>query len=116
VTVFLSRQQYHRHAGKDETQSFGHREGVVQKNKTKDRRDDLCARYRLTKTPEDKQRVIRDMQRFNMEARKYRGIISPITTTSLRQAAFQRTILTGSSIISGSSMPLTILSNGKALA
>ena len=27
------------------------------------------------------------MQRFNMDARKYRGVISPITTTSLKQSA-----------------------------
>ena len=52
--------------------------------------DDLYARYRLAKTPEDRQKVIRDMQRFNMDARKYRGVISPITETSLRQTASQR--------------------------
>jgi hypothetical protein len=56
----------------------------------KERRDDLYARHRLTKTPEDKQRVIRDMQRFNMEARKYPGVIPPITATSPRQTALQK--------------------------
>jgi hypothetical protein len=30
------------------------------------------------------------MQKFNMEARKYRGVIPPITMTSLRQTAKQR--------------------------
>jgi hypothetical protein len=30
------------------------------------------------------------MQKFNMEARKYRGVIPPITMTSLRQAVKQR--------------------------
>ena len=57
------------------------------KSNFKGRRDDLYARYRLAKTPEDRQKVIRDMQRFNMDARKYRGVISPTTTTSLRQSA-----------------------------
>jgi hypothetical protein len=56
----------------------------------KEKRDDLYSRYRLARTPEDKQRVIREMQRFNLDARKYRGVIPPITATSLRQAAFQR--------------------------
>jgi len=52
----------------------------------KDRREDLYARFRMAKTPEEKQKVIREMQRFNMEARKYRGVVPPITTTSLKQA------------------------------
>ncbi len=49
-----------------------------------DRRDDLYSRYRLARTDEERRKVIKDMQRFNMDARKYRGVISPITTTSLR--------------------------------
>jgi hypothetical protein len=49
----------------------------------KEKRDDLYSRYRLAKTSEDKQKVIRDMQRFNLEARKYRGVIPPITASSL---------------------------------
>ncbi len=52
----------------------------------KEKRDDLYSRYRLARNPEEKQRVIRDMQKFNMEARKYRGVIPPITTTSMGQA------------------------------
>jgi N12 class adenine-specific DNA methylase len=56
----------------------------------KERRDDLYARFRLAKAPEERQRVIRDMQRFNMEARKYGGVIPPITMTSLRQAVKQQ--------------------------
>ncbi len=40
----------------------------------KEKRDDIYSRYRLAKTPEEKKRVIRDMQRFNYEARKYRGV------------------------------------------
>ena len=56
----------------------------------KERRDDLYSRYRLARTPEDKQKVIRDMQKFNMEARKYRGVIPPITATSMGQATEQK--------------------------
>ncbi len=55
-----------------------------------DRRDDLYSRYRLARTEKEKRKVIRDMQRFNMDARKYRGIVSPMTSTSLKQAAIQR--------------------------
>ena len=60
------------------------------KSNFKERRDVLYARYRLAKTPGDRQKVIRDMQRFNMDARKYRGAIPPITTALLGQAALQR--------------------------
>jgi hypothetical protein len=56
----------------------------------KEKRDDLYSRYRLAKTSEDKHKVIRDMQKFNLDRRKYRGVISPITATSLRQAALQK--------------------------
>jgi ribosomal protein S15P/S13E len=56
----------------------------------KEKRDDLYSRYRLARTPDEKQRVIRDMQRFNMEARKYRGLIPPITATSMGQATQQK--------------------------
>lgn len=56
----------------------------------KERRDDLYSRYRLARTPEDKQKVIRDMQKFNMEARKYRGVIPPITPSSMGQATEQK--------------------------
>jgi len=30
------------------------------------------------------------MQRFNMEARKYRGVIPPVAASSLREASSQR--------------------------
>ena len=56
----------------------------------KEKRDDLYSRYRLARNQEEKRRVIRDMQRFNMDARKYRGLIPPITATSLRQAVLKR--------------------------
>jgi len=56
----------------------------------KEKRDDLYSRYRLARTPEEKRRVIRDTQKFNMEARKYRGVIPPITATSMGQATQQK--------------------------
>jgi ribosomal protein S15P/S13E len=56
----------------------------------KEKKDDLYSRYRLAKSQEDRARVIRDMQKFNMDARKYPGLISPITATSLRRATLQR--------------------------
>jgi hypothetical protein len=55
-----------------------------------EKKDDLYPRYRLAKTPEDNQRVIRDRWRFNLEAKKFRRVIPPITASSLRQAARQR--------------------------
>ena len=51
---------------------------------------DLYARVRLAKTEEERQKAIRDMQRFNMEARKYRGVIPPVAASSLRQVASQK--------------------------
>ena len=56
----------------------------------KEKKDDLYSRYRLAKTSEDKQKVIRDMQKFNMEVRKYRGVIPSITATSMGQATQQK--------------------------
>jgi ribosomal protein S15P/S13E len=49
----------------------------------KEKRDDLYSRYRLAKTSEDKKKIIRDMQRFNLDSRKYRGVIPPITVMSM---------------------------------
>jgi hypothetical protein len=56
----------------------------------REKRDDLYSRHRLARTPEEKRRVIRDTQKFNMEARKYRGVITPITASSMGQAAQQK--------------------------
>ena len=61
------------------------------KSNFKGRRDDLYARYRLAKTQEERQKVIRDMQRFNMDARKYRGVISPITSDFPETIGFTET-------------------------
>ncbi len=55
-----------------------------------EKRNDLYARYRLAKTQDERQKATRDIQKFNMEARKYRGVIPPIAPSSLQQAASQR--------------------------
>ena len=55
-----------------------------------EKRKDLCARSRLAKTQEERQKVIREMQRFSMKARKYREVIPPVAASSLREAASQR--------------------------
>lgn len=54
------------------------------------RKDDLYSRYRLARPAEEKKAMIRDMQRFNIDARKYRGVIPPITATSKGQATDQK--------------------------
>jgi hypothetical protein len=51
-----------------------------------DRRNDLYARFRLAKTAEDRQNVIKDVQKYNLATSKYRGAIPPINAQSLRQA------------------------------
>jgi hypothetical protein len=56
----------------------------------KEKRDNLYSRYRLARTPEARRGVIRDMQKFNMDARKYWGVIPPITATSMGHATQQK--------------------------
>jgi ribosomal protein S15P/S13E len=56
----------------------------------KEKRVDLHSRYRLSRTPEARRAVIRDMQKFNMETRNYREVIPPITATSMGQATQQK--------------------------
>jgi hypothetical protein len=56
----------------------------------RERRDDLYSRYRLARSSEAKRVVIRDMQKFNMDTRKYRGVISPISVASMGKAAEQK--------------------------
>ena len=52
-------------------------------------KEDVYSRYRLARTSERKKGG-RDMQKLNLDARKDRGVILPITATSLRQVALQR--------------------------
>jgi len=56
----------------------------------KERRDDLYSQYRLARNLEEKKAMIRDMQKFNIDARKYRGVIPPISATSMGQATEQK--------------------------
>ncbi len=60
------------------------------KQHLEEKRNDLYARVRLAKTQEEREKVIRDMQRFNIGARKYRGVIPPAVASSLREASSQR--------------------------
>jgi hypothetical protein len=55
-----------------------------------DRREDIYAKYRLAKTDEDRRGILRDITKFNLEARKYPGVVPPITMTTLRQAALPK--------------------------
>jgi len=56
----------------------------------REKSDDLCTHYRLARVPEERQGIIRDLQKFNLEARNYRGVIPPITATSIGQATEQK--------------------------
>ncbi len=56
----------------------------------KEKKDDLYSRCRLAQAPKEKQRVIRDRQKFNTDTRKYRGVIPPITATSMEQTIQQK--------------------------
>jgi hypothetical protein len=49
-------------------------------------RDNLYSRFRLAKTGEERTKVIRDVQRYNMDASKYRGAIPTINAESLRRS------------------------------
>ena len=55
----------------------------------KDIRDDLYAKYRLAKTPDEKQRVLKDIERYNLEIMKYQRAIPRITRETL-QRTFQQ--------------------------
>jgi len=54
------------------------------------RRSELYDRMALAKTPEDRQKVIKEAQKFNMETAKYRGFITPISSQSIRQSYLRR--------------------------
>jgi hypothetical protein len=63
-----------------------HREfGNIESNFTQ-RQYDLYARFRLAKDAGDRQDVIRDVQKYNLEALKYRGAIPMINAESLRRS------------------------------
>lgn len=53
-------------------------------------RSDIYDRFALAKNEEDRRRVIKDAQKFNLQPAKYRGVIRPITGESLRQSLLRR--------------------------
>jgi hypothetical protein len=56
----------------------------------KERRDDLYAKYMLAKTPEEKQAVLKDVERYNLEVMKYQGAVPRITRETLKRTLQQR--------------------------
>lgn len=50
------------------------------------RRERLNDLFRLAKTNDERQEIIRDVQKYNMDAQKYRGAIPMINATSLRRS------------------------------
>jgi hypothetical protein len=67
-----------------------HRELINIESNFRNRRDDLYARFRLSKDAGDRQAVIRDVQKYNLEALKYRGAIPMINAESLRRSFTQK--------------------------
>jgi hypothetical protein len=51
------------------------------------KRNDLYARFRLAQTEAQRQEIIRDIQRYNLDAQKYRGAIPMINAASLKKSA-----------------------------
>jgi hypothetical protein len=56
----------------------------------KDIRDDLYAKYRLTRTEEERRKVLRDAERYNLEVMKYQGAIPRISRETLRRSFIQK--------------------------
>jgi len=52
----------------------------------RDKRDSLYSRYRMAKTVEDRQKILKEVQRYNVEVMKYKGAIPRITAESLRKS------------------------------
>jgi hypothetical protein len=63
-----------------------HREFANIEAKFLGRRDNLYARFRLAKTAPERTEVIRDVQRYNMEAVKFKGAVPMINAESLRKS------------------------------
>jgi hypothetical protein len=56
----------------------------------KDIRDDLYAKYRLARTEEERRKVLRDVERYNLEVMKYQGAIPRISRETLRRSFIQK--------------------------
>lgn len=55
-----------------------------------DKRGEIYDRFALARTAEDRARVLKDAQKFNLDTQKYRGFITPISASSLRQSYLRR--------------------------
>jgi len=67
-----------------------HREfGNVELNFS-NRRNELYASFRLAKNAEERQSVIQDVQKYNLDAAKFKGVIPMINAQALRQAILVR--------------------------
>ena len=67
-----------------------HREfGNIESNFAQ-RRNDLYASFRLAKSAAGRKDVIRDIQRYNLDAMKYRGAIPMVNAESLRRSFTQK--------------------------
>ena len=51
-----------------------------------DKRQDIYSNARTAKTTSDWEKIARDVTSFNMKAAKYRGVIAPISSQSIRES------------------------------
>jgi hypothetical protein len=63
-----------------------HREFANVETRFADQRNGLYARFRLAKDAADRQDVIRDIQKYNLDAIKYRGAVPLINVESIRRS------------------------------
>ena len=63
-----------------------HREFGNIESKFTQRRNDLYARFRLAEDAGDRQKVIRDVQKYNLDAMTFRGAIPMINAEGLRRS------------------------------
>jgi len=66
--------------------SAAHRGFVNVESTFAQKRNDLFARFRLAQTAAQRQEIIRDIQRYNLDAQKYRGAIPMINAASLKKS------------------------------
>jgi uncharacterized protein YaaR (DUF327 family) len=67
-----------------------HREFANIESHFADRMNDLYARFRLATTADERKKIIRDIQKYNLAASKYRGAIPMINAESLRRSFIQK--------------------------
>ncbi len=57
---------------------------------SKDIRDDLYAKFRLARTEEERRKVLRDVERYNLEVMKYQGAIPRVSRETLKRSFIQK--------------------------